>query len=767
MSTVYSQRGGTELSRNISPPKLRCGAAKIDIDVPKAFLLKHNIAIKDSSELHFSKHKDCFAVDNGDSYKLQIFAPFTSCGTVVEHGSDDYAYTNEVVFENEEKSLSVFQFRCIYEDKYIVSSGPISPTKRTLQFHSGEGEFEVAMNMYRGPSFSFMDKHGDNPTIRLNDPVYVDIAFTSNLGFADPGRDLVTSIKTCYATTTPDHTTQQEYHSLISGMCVSPEDKSVEILENGNSENARFKFNMFKWRGLIAYIYLHCEVHLCNRTVETCRNDEKMCHSREQRRKRRGITLPSGPDTEQLHRSKRQSQKYTIQADLSEFDDSKVAGIGESNIFYDLGEDSDNMNDYSSHHNSISHKDLEGMIGYEIPEEEEMTDFITRGPLIFDEDTPVGNGQINATITELQLSDDEFLRVYIFSSIAIVIFIIALILTILVALKRRKAGLEKLAGINNVFNGYGRQSIDGSLGNSTQHTDISQKASIITGISTFDTERPIDKPNILPAITGLPLPPTPELPLGPSGKLPPVLGSPITANSSLHEDSSASSDHNPSSTNHNNEIYHNITSDNKINTNKIPEVKNMKLQHHQSINLLSSNNNNNNTSSKNLQHIASGHNRQVLHISSSANPNSASSHNLNNSNNTHTRSHLNLHHHNSHNLHKNNPHHSKSPSNTHRHNHNNNKHLNNSSSVHNSSSNNNHNNTQRLHNNLQKAESSRLHTRPNLQVNAHNSKVERSKTSCHPSNHPSLYNTSNNNKRKNGGHVENNTVSHTLSNYSN
>jgi hypothetical protein len=259
-----------------------------------------------------------------------------------------------------------------------------------------------------------MDKHGDNPTIRLNDPVYVDIAFTSNLGFADPGRDLVTSVKSCYATATPDHTAQAEYHSLISGMCVSPEDKSVEILENGNSENARFKFDMFKWRGLIAYIYLHCEVHLCNRTVETCHNDEKMCHSREQRRKRRGIRLPGpkfGPDSKlnSKIRNKRQSQKYSIEADLSEYQDSNVAEVGESNVFYDFPKDS-KYEDLEG----VDHSDLEGMLGgFELPEEEEMTDFITRGPIIFDSDVTVGNGQINATITDIPIADDEFLRVYI------------------------------------------------------------------------------------------------------------------------------------------------------------------------------------------------------------------------------------------------------------------------------------------------------------------------------------------------------------------
>jgi hypothetical protein len=583
---------------NNSPPVLRCGSSKIDIDVPKAFLNKHNIIVRDSAELHFAKHKDCFAVDNGDSYKLQIFAPFDSCGTTVEHGSDDYAYTNEVVFANKDKSLSVFQFRCIYEDKYIVSSGPISPTKRTLQFSSGEGEFEVSMEMYRGPSFSFMDKHADNPTVRLNDPVYVDVEFTSNLGFGDPGRELVTSIKTCYATDTPNHADHKRYHNLISGMCVSPEDPSVEILENGNSDNARFKFNMFKWKGVIAYIYLHCEVHLCNSTIETCRNDQKMCHNRNQRkRKRRGITLPVNIDRgykkSRAVRQTNQSRKYTIEADMGEYDDN-IQEIGESVIDYkDLS-----SSDYQDLSNSVDYTnvhDIHGMLDSSFydnfPDEPEMTDFITRGPILFDdiENSDVGSGQINSTIVEIYYND-EFLRVYIFSSIAIVICVIAMILAILLALKRRKAGLEKMADIDHVFSGF-RQSIDGSYGGQTGsassaeggNTKASQK--IINSLTMSD-----DNLKVLPAITGLPLPPTPEVP----SNLPPVLGSPMTTASNISNSNNNTSLDNSDGS----DIYHNIvpksvtvshkpsvvrhTSSVNPNGNHKPIQQKMSLQHHPS-----------------------------------------------------------------------------------------------------------------------------------------------------------------------------------------
>ena len=173
----------------------------------------------------------------------------------MQHGEDDYVYSNEITFSGEDKKISIFQFRCIYEDKYIVSSGPISPTKRTLQFTTEDGEFEVAMDMFRSDTFSFMDKLQERPSIKLNDPVFVQIEYATTFGWSD----LTMSLQNCYATDTPEFNEHMRYHPLISGRCRSPEDDSVQIIENGQSAASKFKFNMFKWRGVIAYIYLHCE----------------------------------------------------------------------------------------------------------------------------------------------------------------------------------------------------------------------------------------------------------------------------------------------------------------------------------------------------------------------------------------------------------------------------------------------------------------------------------------------------------------------------
>merc|ERR1719215_147543 len=64
--------------------------------------------------------------------------------------------------------------------------------------------------------------------------------------------------KNCFATDQTDPSSETDnWYSLISGMCVSQNDPSIVMMENGVGNNARFKFNMFKWKSRTSYIYMH------------------------------------------------------------------------------------------------------------------------------------------------------------------------------------------------------------------------------------------------------------------------------------------------------------------------------------------------------------------------------------------------------------------------------------------------------------------------------------------------------------------------------
>ena len=53
---------------------------------------------------------------------LRSSIPTESCGTNVVHDTEDFVYTNEVVMKTaDDYVITLLQFRCVYEDKYIVS----------------------------------------------------------------------------------------------------------------------------------------------------------------------------------------------------------------------------------------------------------------------------------------------------------------------------------------------------------------------------------------------------------------------------------------------------------------------------------------------------------------------------------------------------------------------------------------------------------------------------------------------------------------------
>ena len=223
-----------------------------------------------------------------------------------------------------------------------------------------------------------------------------------------------------------------------------------------------------------------------------------------------------------------------------------------------------------------------------------MTDFITRGPIIISDDNIFGMGQINSTnlgksslsierntlnsrsgtssnnkkngkvnpnssTTEYDISNrsDRLLKAYTFSTVAIVICLIAIILSLLLAINRRKEELEKMEDLDSMFyikeqmNQYEiqnsekkdkkinlnlRTSIDSDQTNHSNLTINTGSGTSGTGTSIKPELQGVDHPTkILPHITAMPLPPTPEEEniKNQMHGFPPILGSPSTMMTNL------------------------------------------------------------------------------------------------------------------------------------------------------------------------------------------------------------------------------------------
>jgi len=263
-----------EISNDLA---VTCGESKIEVRLDKSYLKSKKVPVTDTAQLHMSQNMtSCEPIEDGDSYKFLIFAPFDSCYTRVEHESEDYVYSNEIFYNNGRNKVMIFKWRCIYEDKYTVSvQHAITPVKRTLSFVTEKGEFDVDMKVYQDESFTASSEVTERTPIKLNTPVYVSLDLNRPFAWSN----IVLSIRNCFATDqTESSVNTDNWYSLISGMCVQPEDDSVVLLENGMGTNARFKFNMFKWRTKTSYIYMHCEVYLCDKDKEECsRSDDRIC----------------------------------------------------------------------------------------------------------------------------------------------------------------------------------------------------------------------------------------------------------------------------------------------------------------------------------------------------------------------------------------------------------------------------------------------------------------------------------------------------------
>lgn len=392
-------------------PLLFCQPNKMFINITKSYLRKHNIEIKSNTQLYFRGHEGCFAQEENNAYILSLFNPFTACGTSLDHTTEDYIYTNEVVLDRRDGNgaTKLLEMRCVYEDKYIVSSGPMTPTKNTLTFTTEYGEFETKMTLYENSRFDSMAKLDDRPSIQLGDPVYVSVSMFIPFN-PEYNNDFTITIKSCFANNDPSHTLMDTYHYLISGMCASPDDKTVTIFQNGEESQteARFAFDMFKFRTGFDYFYVHCEVKLCNVTAEVCNgkaNGEK-CFGKNR-------------DDEENGGSSQRSKRDTYDA----------------YYFSDRELEKSNRN----HVGNLARQKRATEEEMPDPEDETLA-YLSRGPLILataSKEAVDSKSGITNIVFEDSRREQSFLRLWVFSGIAAVIGTIGIILTGITIYTRR------------------------------------------------------------------------------------------------------------------------------------------------------------------------------------------------------------------------------------------------------------------------------------------------------------------------------------------
>lgn len=179
--------------------------------------------------------------------------------------------TNSMITRDAE---GLYNFSCTYNmtatEKFELSlahkivSKPIDQI--TFAGLEGKGEFSASMELFRNDAFNDTFVGGNQVSISIEEFLYIKV----HLDAAD--EDIALTLVDCWATPGPN-AGHQIKHTLLEDGC--SRDPTVEILESGTGQTAKWKSQMFEFVKHDS-VWLHCDVQACHLKQEEC---SKTCSS--------------------------------------------------------------------------------------------------------------------------------------------------------------------------------------------------------------------------------------------------------------------------------------------------------------------------------------------------------------------------------------------------------------------------------------------------------------------------------------------------------
>ncbi|XP_057213806.1 uncharacterized protein LOC130568775 isoform X2 [Triplophysa rosa] len=160
------------------------------------------------------------------------------------------------------KKFLKLRFNCVYHQTQSVSMD-INPLESIVHRNiQGLGTYRVRMLSYQDAQFS--KPFTGSVSVEVDQKIFVEVRVD---GVDD--RQFASVIDTCWATPVNDPQSFLRW-DLIVDECPNPNDNTVELLQNGVSTSSRFSFRMFIFTANSTKVYLHCKIHLCLLTNNTC-----------------------------------------------------------------------------------------------------------------------------------------------------------------------------------------------------------------------------------------------------------------------------------------------------------------------------------------------------------------------------------------------------------------------------------------------------------------------------------------------------------------
>ncbi|XP_053326747.1 uncharacterized protein LOC128501337 [Spea bombifrons] len=261
VSTIHLSTSASNDAAKTLCPKMICGSTSMNV----SFQIKDLVSLDvDIQNIHL-RDKACFGVQISES-TLSVVSQLQDCKTQLSTNKTHATYQN-TVYLPPDPSLVIYReeyfvdVSCSYPLDMNVSSGTtLYPTISTIYIKvDGSGEFKVTMALFEDAGFSTPYKR-DTIALSTKDMLYVGVYIEGDT----PDFDLV--MVNCFATPTQSFYDPVRYN-LIRNSCPNEQEKTLTVASNGISKKGQFSVQMFKFIGNYSYVYLHCEVHLCENSV--------------------------------------------------------------------------------------------------------------------------------------------------------------------------------------------------------------------------------------------------------------------------------------------------------------------------------------------------------------------------------------------------------------------------------------------------------------------------------------------------------------------
>lgn len=242
-------------------PEINCGKKAIEIRIDERIIEEMQLPMEEKF-IYFDQSPGCRAVRREKHFHLRVDAPFVDCGLNLQAQKENFVFSQKVIWNSNEglveRPVVIVDFKCSYSGKYNVSFDAIKPTVTTVDFSTTYGRFTLQMDLFKSQTFD--DKFSLRPVVAVNEEVCVKNLLSGSL----PSNLVLTTLR-CWASGEGD----DEVYDIIQDRCLADPSNSL-MINNGNSDEMKFCFNVFKWKDSLNAAFIHCKVQVCNSTTNNC-----------------------------------------------------------------------------------------------------------------------------------------------------------------------------------------------------------------------------------------------------------------------------------------------------------------------------------------------------------------------------------------------------------------------------------------------------------------------------------------------------------------